>query len=153
MRSLLKNTVFEPLEDDWKPDKVLAVLFHRAAATLYLIYFLWGVSAIIGRIPSLVEAQGDLFQTVFSALTAIVSILAFFGALQFPNRARLEMYSAASLATLVFVYGIFLAITFFDGFSPTYGPAFLLSLSYLVIPLSRVVFIYVTFVKQAGGSE
>lgn len=153
MRSLLKNTVFEPLEDDWKPDKVLAVLFHRSAATLYLIYFCWGISSIIGRIPSIVEAQGDLFQTVFSALVSIVSGLAFFGALQFPSHARLEMYSAASFATLVFIYEIFLAFTFFDGFNPSYGPAFLLSLSYLVIPLSRVVFIYVTLVKQAGGSE
>lgn len=149
---LLKHTVFEPLNDDWAPDKVLAILFHRSAATLYLVYFLWGVTSIAGSIPALTQAQGNLFQSFFSLLVSIVSSIAFFGALRFPRNARLEMFSAASLSTLVVIYAVFLAVAFFDG-SRAYGPAFILSLSYLVIPTSRVVFIYVTLIKQAGSKS
>lgn len=153
MLRLLKNTVFEPIADDWKPDKVLAVLFHRSAATLYLIYFLWGSTSIVGSIPTLVNTQGDFFQIFFSILVACVSLLAFFGALRFPILARLEMFSAASLATLVLVYEIFLAFALFQGDRAGLGPAFVLSLSYLVVPTSRMVFIYVTLIKQAGGKD
>lgn len=153
MLRLLKNTVFDPIAEDWASDKVLAVLFHRSATVLYLIYFFWGVSAMVGSIPTLVRAQGDFFQMFFSLLVSIVSILAFFGALHFPKNARLEMFCAASLATLVIVYEVFLAIAFVEGGRPGLGPTFILSLSYLVIPITRVVFIYVTLIKQARSKS
>jgi len=149
MRKLISNTVFNPIGPDWKPDKVLAVLFHRSAATLYLIYALWSVAAIFGSIPSIVQLQGDLVQDFFSLLVAPIAFAAFVGAVYFPKLARLEMYTAASLVTLVFVYEIFVAITFFQG-DPSKGVGFILNLSHLVIPTARIIFIYVTLIKQAG---
>jgi hypothetical protein len=48
------------------------------------------------------------------------------------------------------VYELFVALTFFKG-DIGHGPGFILNLSHLVIPCSRVIFIYITLVKQAGG--
>lgn len=152
MHKLLNNTVFNRIEKDWKPDKVLAVLYHRSAATLYLIYALWGVASVFGSIPTIVAAQGNLIQSFFSLLVAPISFTAFIGALYFPKLARLEMYCAASLVTLVVVYEIFVAIAFFQG-NPPNGVGFILNLSHLVIPTSRIIFIYLTLIKQAEEKE
>jgi len=149
MRKFIDRTVFHRIGDDWGPDKVLAVLYHRSAATLYLIYFLWGIASIFGSIPTLVEAQGDFFQIAFSTLVLPTAFCALLGATFFPKFARLEMYSAASLVTLVLVYEVFIALAFFQG-DVARGVSFVLNSSFLVIPISRVIFIYLTLIKQAG---
>jgi hypothetical protein len=56
---------------------------------------------------------------------------------------------AASLVTLVVVYEAFVVSDFIQD-NPADGVAFILNLSHLIIPISRIVFIYVTLVKQAG---
>jgi len=152
VHKFISKTVFNPIGKEWLPDKVLAVLFHRSAATLYLIYSAWGVAAIFGSIPTIINFQGDTAQTFFSLLIAPISFLAFIGALYFPKLARLEMYSASSLVTLVAIYEFFVGYAFLQGDGP-HGVAFILNLSHLVIPISRIIFIYVTLIKQAGDSR
>ena len=152
MRQFISNTVFSPMDKIWIPDKVLAVLFHRSAATLYLIYSLWGITSIFGSLPSIVAAQGDIVQIVFSLMVAPISFAAFVGALYFPKFARLEMYTASALFTLVGLYELVVFWQFTQG-NPSYGPQFVLNISHLVIPGSRVLFIYLTLIKQAGDKE
>lgn len=149
VRKLLERTVFNPIGGKWSPDRVLAILFHRSAATLYLIYGCWGLVSIFGSIPTLVHFQGDVVQLVFSFLVMPMSFCAFVGALFFPAFARIEMFSAASLVTLVTIYEVFVFIAFLQGDVP-HGVGFVLNLSHLVIPIARIVFIYVTLIKQAG---
>lgn len=152
MRRFISRTVFNPIGKDWQTDKVLAVLFHRSAATLYLIYFFWGLSSIFVHIPSLTEEQNDIVQTAFAFLVIPTSLLAFVGATYFPKFARLEMYTAAALVTLIIIYEAFILIDFLNS-SPSDGVNFILNLSHLIIPIARIVFIYVTLVKQAGGAK
>lgn len=152
MKKFISKTVFNPIGKEWYPDKVLAVLFHRSAATLYLIYFFWALSSIFWEIPSIILLQGDVVQIIFSIVVMPIAFCAFIGALYFPKLARLEMYAASSLVTLVVIYEIFIAWRFFLGDSD-YGVSFILNLSHLVIPVSRIIFTYVTLVKQAGDRE
>jgi hypothetical protein len=149
MRQFISHTVFRPIGPDARPDKVLVVLFHRSAALLYLIYSLWGISSIFGSIPSIVQTQGDWVSIFFSALVTPISFVAFVGATYFPRFARLEMYTAASLVTLVTIYEFFEVLAFFQG-NEHAGVSLVLNLSLLVIPISRVILIYIMLVKQAG---
>lgn len=151
MRNHLRGTVFNPIGVDWRSDKVLAVLFHRSAVTLYLIYFLWAVVALIASSPILIVGQSDLVSYLLSLFILPIASLCTIGALYFPRMARLEMYSAGSLASLVVIYEVFVFISAIQG-HPT-ADGFVLNLSHLVIPVVRVVFIYLTLIKQADNSS
>lgn len=152
MRKFISHTVFTPIGNDWFPDKVLAVLFHRSAATLYLLYALWGVASLFRYAPYIMAGKGDLGLSLIASLVIPIMLAAFIGALYFPIFARLEMYSSASFVTLLLLYAVFLLVGYFQGDTHN-GIEIILTLSRLVIPSARIVFIYVTLIKQAEGTQ
>lgn len=152
MRKFISHTIFNPVEKDWKPDKILAVLFHRSAATLYFVYFLWALfSSIFGKFPSAIQGQGDFVAYVFSLIVIPTAGLAFLGATYFPKFARLEMYAAASLVSLFVIYEAFILVTLINNGSNHFS-SLVLNVSYLVIPVARIIFTYICLVKQAGDT-
>ena len=56
----VRGTVFHSIELDWRSDKVLSVLFHRSAVTLYLIYILWAIASLAVKWPILVATDGEI---------------------------------------------------------------------------------------------
>lgn len=149
---LLRDTVFHPIEMDWKSDKVLSVLFHRSAVTLYLIYILWAFASLILRWPILDPHDGEIISELLSLFILPCAFVSLIGALYFPRLARLEMFSAGSFVTLVFLYEVYVAVDFFGG-NFSNGANLILNLSHLVIPIVRIVFIYLTLIKQAEKVE
>lgn len=148
----MRNTVFHPIEMDWKSDKVLSVLFHRSAVTLYLIYVMWAVASLVIKWPLLDEHPGETITELLSLFIIPLAGISLIGALYFPRMARLEMFSAGSFVTLVFLFEIYGAVIFFGGNFET-GANLILNTSHLVIPIVRIVFIYLTLIKQAEKVE
>lgn len=152
---LVRDTVFHPIELEWKSDKVLSVLFHRSAVTLYLIYVLWAAASLVLRWPPLHAGGTDIGEIIAELLSLFILPLAgisLLGALYFPKLARLEMFSAGSFVTLVFLYEVYVAIDVFTGNFDN-AANLILNTSHLVIPIVRIVFIYLTLIKQAEKVE
>lgn len=148
-KRLYTYSVFARQSSYSHPNARLAALFHRSAATLYTIYAIWGILAIVNRIPTLSEAIGHVPQLVFSALTVLVCIPAGIGAMYFPRTAKLELLAASSFIVLLLIYMFFLFIKALTEHSPPSWAALTLIASCLVIPIARAAFIYVTLIKQA----
>lgn len=154
MRKIISRTVFSPIKKDWTLDKILAVLFHRTAVTLYFLYFLWGIATILRLLPGVLSFHGDIITTAFALLVIPIALLACIGALYFPKYARLEMYTAASFVTLVIGYEIFVVIDVviadvIPG-ETVLSTSLILITSRLVVPLARLSFIYASLMKQAA---
>lgn len=152
LKRIWHNTIFSH-QVYMHPNEKLAVYYHRTAATLYAIYAIWGVLATIGSIPTLEEALGQIPQIVFSVLTVLITIPACIGATHFPRLGRLELFSSSSFVALLVIYEFFVAASAVFGGGISKWAAFVLILSCLVVPLSRVVFIYVTLVRTAKRDE
>lgn len=155
MKKFLSTTVFNPLEKVETPDKILAVLFHRSAATLYLIYFAWGLTSLFQLIPTIFMQQGSLFQQIFSVAVVATSGTAFVGATFFPRTGRLELFAGAAVTALITFY---VGSLFFAGLTNltvdgSKIPAAVYGSSHLVVPIARTIFIYKTLTRVAAKEQ
>lgn len=150
MRNLISKTVFNRIPDHSPADKILAVLFHRSAATIYFIYASWGVVSYFGVIPTLSITQGSFFQQVFSLGMFFTSIIAAFGATFFPKTGRTELFAGLGVTTLLSYYILSLFYAGFIMHDASKIPAAVYGASHLVVPIARSVFIYLTLVKTAN---
>lgn len=123
-------------------------MFHRGTAVLYFVYIAWAVASIIGGIPTLIQAQGDTFQLLFSSLVLICTLPACIGATFFPLFARLELYAGVAFVSLMVVYLYFLIQRAISGES-VIGVSAVVTVSYIVIPLFRSLIIYLFLLRQA----
>lgn len=141
------NTIFNKIDPDrMHANEILAVYYHRSAATLYALYAAWGVAAFINNIPSFTTESSHDFFDFFTTLVAPVAVAAFFGALYFPRTGRLELFAAAALATLVVVFLVLTGLSAVHSTDPRAWVNFILNITHLVIPISRVAFIFRTLV-------
>lgn len=148
------NTVFNSIDRTvMHPNEVLAVYFHRSAASIYMIYALWGILSIGFSVQTIEEAIGAAPQIVFAALVILITTPACIGAMFFPRTGRLELFSASPLAMLLAVYIGISIIDMIDGGEWNHLPSVVLLISTLVIPIARAVFIYKTLTKQADGGK
>lgn len=126
---------------------ILVALFHRASATLYAIYAAWAVIAFSTGIPSLVAANGQLWQVIFSGLTLITAAPACFGATFWPVFARLEALAGSSFVGLIAVYTATIFYAAVIGEGPWAGVVIILSV--LVMPLCRTIVVIVLLLRQS----
>ena len=129
-------------------DSVLAVLFHRSAATLYFIYSLWAISALVVGILPITENLGSTIGTlVFPLLIVLTAAPAGIGATFWPNMARLELFSGSSFCMVLLIYLYFIGARAVTGEGNWAG--LLVSLSFLVIPVARTVIVTLLLLRQA----
>jgi hypothetical protein len=130
-------------------EAILAVMFHRLSASLYLIYCVWAVFAIVDGIPSLVSANGQQWQTLFSMAVLIFAAPSCFGATFWPSFARLELFAGAAFTTLLGIY-IFYIIgnALFGGGS---WAAVVIISSVVIVPLARLAIVILFLLRQAEG--
>lgn len=139
MRNIINKSVFKRLPKGASMEMTLAIYFHRLSATLYFIYSVWAVIAIFGGIPSLVQANGEQWQVIFSMAALVCTAPATFGATFWPSFARLEMFSGVAFAMLMALYVlVLLRSALFEG-----GPwaAVVIISSVGVMPICRDVIV------------
>lgn len=150
--SLFGQTVFSNIPKNAVADKILAILFHRSAAMLYLIYAAWGLTSMFGFTPIIILTEAGEFQRVFAVAIFAFSTAAFFGALFFPRRGRLELFAGAGVSALIAFYVGSLFLAGFMGNDPDAAkiPGAVYGASHLVVPIARTIFIYLTLIKKAA---
>lgn len=157
MGSLLKRiyraSVFSPLRLSPTLSDALATLFHRSAVTLYLLFLGWAVAGWTFDLDPLTQRWGATLQDSYSILVGVTAIGAAYGATFFSRNARLEMFAASALTTLFFVYigAIGYDILVF-GENHLRGALFFLTLTVPVVPIARIVFIYLLLLRTAKGA-
>lgn len=149
---LRNKTIFAPIEYPPKhPNQVLAAYYSRCAFTIYLIFFGWSMLSIHRLYTQLMDSTPNTFATYLPIIIIPIAAAAVYGALCFPQTARWELFSVSALVSLV----IALLITAFVG--ELLHPSdeehqlllVLLHTTYLVVPISRVVFIFNALIKEA----
>jgi len=147
LRRVIGRSVFLPMDKKASMETILSIMFHRLSATLYFIYAVWAVVAVINGIPSLVAANGEQWQTIFSIAVFIFAVPSCFGATFWPSFARLELFAGAAFTTLLAIYIFFLVgNALFNGGS---WSGFVIIASVMVVPLSRLIIVILFLVKQA----
>lgn len=151
LRDLYDVSVFKPIRTSSivGSNKVLVALFHRSAATLYLVYSIWGLLSVLDGLPVLSHTAGNVWQESFSAAIALVCIPACIGATFFPKTARLEMIAGSSFVSLIIIYIGFTFWSIITNGAPSIQGGILL-LSLLVLPVARVMFVYRALIEAAG---
>lgn len=147
---LYKASVFHPvkvLRDG--PKAVLSILFHRSAATLYLIYSIWAFGQLFQPIPSLAGGANELVQYIFPFFVLLASVPACIGATFWPRLARLEMFAGSSFVAMLGVYLIYLGF-YYIGEGTSFA-SWILNVAHVVVPAARVAYIYLTLIRTADA--
>jgi len=149
LRKLRDATVFKPINPDDNSNIILATLYHRSAATLYLVYVVWGVVSFAQLVPTHFIEQGSFFQQVFSTAVTFAALIAMCGALFFPKTGRFELFAGSTVAILFLLYIVLIFIAVLNGDTDKL-PTLVFGASHLVVPISRTIFIYLTLIKTAS---
>lgn len=151
IRRIFNKSVFRRMEKGSAMETVLATMFHRLSATLYLIYCVWAVVSIVVGIPILIRANGEEWQTLFSIAVLCLAAPSCFGAAFWPSFARLELFAGAMFTALLCVYMFFVVSgALFSGDS--WARVILVS-SVLVVPAFRFTIVMLFLLKQAEERE
>lgn len=145
------KSVFLPLPKGSSMESMLAAYFHRASATIYFVYCIWSVVAIVLGIPSLIAANGEQWQTIFSISVLIFAAPSCFGATFWPSFARLEAFAGSAFVGLILLYIGFLTSNAIHGLGPWAGV--ILITSVLVLPGCRVIIVCVFLLRQARSRK
>jgi len=145
------NSVFNKHKHYDYPNEMLAIYYHRSAATLYLIYAVWGMFSFFHSIPTFELAAPD-FKELFPLYIVPIALTSMVGATFFPRTGRLEMFASAGLASLVTFY---ITLSFIQGFQGDIDRIVnsTLNLAHLVVPISRVAFIFRTLSHNNANSS
>jgi hypothetical protein len=147
IKRVVSASVFRKMPPDYSMSDIFAALFHRLAATLYLIYSVWAVDVILRGVSSLVAQQGDQWTSIFAAFVLLTTGPACLGASFFPKLANLELYSGGAFIALMAVYYFFLVRNTIETGGSEAGVILLMSI--IVMPLARTLIIMYFLVKQA----
>jgi hypothetical protein len=145
---IYRASVFAPITRELVGVRLMATLFHRGSATLYLGYAIWGIASAIFGIPSLIETHGHLWQIGFSFLVFMACAPAAVGATFFPKLARLEMFMASAFVGLIVLYIGTLIVSGIVGHDPGRPISAILIGTVLIFPAIRVIFIYYALIKN-----
>lgn len=146
IRNIFNKSVFRPIERGSSMDSILATLFHRGSATLYLMSTLWGVAFLLSG-----RNFPDLWSLFLPVAVIVAAPIACLGATFWPIFARLEMVAGSSFVGLVVVYTLFTTWRAIVGFTPWSGVFVLLAM--LVFPVARVAVICVFLLRQVRESK
>lgn len=145
------KSVFRKMPDDYTMSDIFAALFHRLAATTYLIYSGWAVLVLLNGVPSMVRQQGTDFTTIFAVFVLLTVAPACFGATYFPQAARTELFAGASFIMLMIIYYFFLIQNTIETGGSWAGVVLLLSV--VVMPIARTAIIIYFLLKQAKARK
>ena len=147
VRRLLNVSVFKKIPTDAAMNDILATLFHRATATMYLIYSLWAVVVFSTGLPSVLAAAGDPGVVGLSVAVLVTAGPACLGSTFWPKMARTELVGGSGFAAAMLIYLGFLLwnILFNEG---TWA-GWVLIWSIVVVPLARTVVIILFLLVQA----
>jgi hypothetical protein len=134
-------------------EAILAALFHRASATIYLGYSLWSIAAVFYGIPTLIEARGTDWQVLFSIAVALFSVPACFGATFWPSFARLEAFAGTGFVGLILLYIFYIVVSVVGGIGPSTWASVPLIGTILIIPTCRSFIVIMFLVLQAKERE
>lgn len=148
---LINKSVFRRMPKGTAMNDMLAILFHRAAATIYLFYVGWGILQTWQGMPSLVRSNGQDWNTLFAVFIIATCAPACFGATFWPTFARLELIAGSSVVALLLVYMYFLTVSVIQGEASWSGWELLLSI--LVIPVCRTLAVVVFLMRQAENDR
>lgn len=147
IKSLVGKSVFRKMPPEYTMSDIFATLFHRMAATLYLVYSGWAVLVLLDGVPSLVQQQGEGWTALFATFVLLTTAPACFGATFFPKAARTELFAGLAFALLLLIYYYFLIQNILSGTGSIAG--FELLTSVIVMPVCRTAIITYFLVKQA----
>lgn len=147
LQRVIGRSVFLPIAKGSTMESILSVMFHRVSATLYFAYSVWAVVSVIAGIPSLIAANGEQWQTIFSIAVLICALPSCFGATFWPSFARLELFAGAAFSTLLAIYLFYLTgNALFNG--GAWAGVVLLT-TVLVVPFCRLIIIIMFLLRQA----
>ena len=151
IKRVFNATVFAPVSDPHSVSDTLATLFHRSAATTYLIIAIWGVISWFVGLRTLSTLWGDPIQDSYSLLVTAAALIAFYGATFFPKHARTELMAASALVGLQVLYTASLGwyVLAIGDTLDTRIPLLILSMTTWVMPVARSVFVYRLLVSTA----
>lgn len=150
VRKWIGKSVFVPLPKASSMESMLATYFHRASSTIYLVYTLWSITSVIYGIPSLIMANGEQWQILFSISVLLFTAPATFGATFWPSFARLEAFAGSGFVGLMLLYEGFLVNNALKDLGPASWSAPVLIFSIFIIPLCRVIIVFVFLTRQAA---
>lgn len=151
-KTVLDKSVFAHIGKGASMETILAAMFHRASATIYLCYFIWSVVAVFNGIPSLQQANGTQWQTIFSIAVALTAAPATFGATFWPYFARLESFAGSAFVGLIFLYVGFLVAHQLSGDNGGWAGVIVVA-SLVVIPACRCIVVILFLMRQAAQRE
>jgi len=125
-------------------NQVLAVSYHRTAATTYFVYLVWGI---------LSSVDDDHYQDWFPFLIVVASFLAFIGANCFPSTGRIELFAASALTVLILTFIMLTLVHAVTVHPGTWSANLVLDASFLIIPVSRISFIIRQLLREASRSK
>ena len=151
LKRLWNASVFAPISNPHSVSDTLATLFHRSAATVYMLLSLWGAVGWYFGLNTMSSLWGDPIQDSYSLLVFVTAISASIGATFFPKHARTELLFASALVGLLVLYSASIVVYLF-----TFGDTFdirmallVLSLTGWVLPIARCVFVYRILISVA----
>lgn len=146
-KAVFNRSVFRPLPHGTPMNDILAMLSHRFAATVYMLYAVWAIVSIITGIPTIVNEAGISFQIIFSSVVLIIAGPACIGATFWPVLARLELFFSSGFLGLLALYMYFVINNVVNNGGSWAGT--ILILTYMALPAYRVAIITVLLLRQA----
>lgn len=150
-KSVFKSLPITPNGSGNSMNDILAVLFHRATATMYLIYSVWATISIVVGIPTLADIQGSEWQIYFSLSVLLTTAPAGLGATFWPAMARTELFAGSSFVAGMLIYLFFSFQRAISGEGSWAGAVILISI--IVIPLARTAVITIFLMVQAKAAK
>jgi hypothetical protein len=153
LKTIRDRSVFATIGKGAEMNAILAALFHRASASIYLCYVLWSTISVFYGIPSLVAARGTDWQVLFSIAVVITAAPACFGATFWPSFARMEAFAGTAFVGLMILYVILLVGNQINNVGSGSWSGVFLILSLMIMPACRCVIVLIFLVRQAAARE
>ncbi len=156
VRRLYEMSVFHPLSTARiiEPARLQTALFHRTAATKYLIYLAWAVVQLVFTgPPTLTLAFGELATVLFAVFLIPATVIACVGATWYPYLGKWEMYAASSVVGLLALYVITLVVLTFLGSDPGRLQLAVALCALFPLHISRIAYTYRALVKGSRATD
>lgn len=152
MRRILSRSVFKPMPRGMAMNDVLAILFHRSAATVYMLYALWAIVSFIPApntaSPVTTEELGYMIgRVIFPLVVLILSTISGIGAIFWPVMARVELFAGSAFCASLLIYSVLTIGRAIEGTSS--WSSVVLIFAVIVLPVARTVIVYLFLVRQA----
>ena len=132
-------------------DSVLATMFHRVSAMMYLGFAIWASVSMLYFMPDLLGPGEQGFRAILAIGVFLMSVVACFGATFWPSFARLEAFFGAGLVGVLVAYVwdvVEDALAGLDTWRVVSGV-----MIFLIVPTARLVIVTLFLIRQAKVRE